>query len=188
MRPIEHAKMAILCQDLRRQLLDKDRRNVLLDPVGLAMRARAEASEARHLSTRPVARALLLPMVVHDARLPLVVDGTLRGEERVVRPPGRWAVGGRCGAGCCCSHVGRCGRLGCGWFGLAHHLRRCGDFCGLLDRAHAAAFCYGGGGDCRLRSWRIFINRRKWHDTFRWLRDHKIVCTDAPPRVERAEV
>ena len=34
-RPVQDAKVAILGEDLRRELLDKDRRNKLLDAVGL---------------------------------------------------------------------------------------------------------------------------------------------------------
>ena len=47
-------------------------------PVWLAVLGRHQPREARHIGARPAGGRLLLPVVVHDARLPLLVHAARR--------------------------------------------------------------------------------------------------------------
>mmetsp|Transcript_58623 Transcript_58623/g.127320 ORF Transcript_58623/g.127320 Transcript_58623/m.127320 type:complete len:269 (-) Transcript_58623:546-1352(-) len=86
-RPVEYPEIAVVLEHRVGQLLDEDGRYVIFEPVWLSILRGAQAREACHLSARPARRRLLLPVVVHDARLPAVIDRSLTGEQRVERPP-----------------------------------------------------------------------------------------------------
>ena len=84
-RPVEDPEVAI-AMDLGGGVLDDEGGGHLaLETVGFAALRRHQAREAAHLRARAVPRLLLLPVVVHDARLPLLVHSRLRREQRVVR-------------------------------------------------------------------------------------------------------
>mmetsp|Transcript_44007 Transcript_44007/g.145794 ORF Transcript_44007/g.145794 Transcript_44007/m.145794 type:complete len:611 (+) Transcript_44007:428-2260(+) len=96
--PVEDAKVEVRRQHLRAQLHREERRDLAFEPVGPPAGRRAQPREGRHVGALAAGRGGLLPVVVHDARLPLLIDRPRRRQHGVVGTPPRAAVVGS-GAG-----------------------------------------------------------------------------------------
>mmetsp|Transcript_32894 Transcript_32894/g.72258 ORF Transcript_32894/g.72258 Transcript_32894/m.72258 type:complete len:294 (+) Transcript_32894:774-1655(+) len=108
-RAVDHLKPS---RRLTRSLLDDDGWHGIDKSVWLGTARREQPREARHLGAHTVLLHLF-EVVVHNLRLPLLVDGRLSGEDHVERSAARraWLVGSDPSAPC--EVVGRV-RLGVG--------------------------------------------------------------------------
>eukprot|EP00962_Isochrysis_galbana_P006872 scaffold1861_cov111-Isochrysis_galbana.AAC.1 len=67
-----------------------------LEAVGLGALSRAQPGEGPHLAARAGRGRLFLPVIVHDARLPLLIWRRLSCQQRVKRPAARARLGANC--------------------------------------------------------------------------------------------
>jgi len=91
-----HPEVEVRGDDLGRELRREDRRDLILQAIGLAARGSAETGKTGHLTARARSSGLLLPVEVHDPSLPLLVRTRLRGHDGVERPA-PWTFGVRSG-------------------------------------------------------------------------------------------